>query len=61
MVRYQIEGRGISDENVLRVMGEIPRHLFVSENMAGSAYEDCPLPIGYGQTISQPYIVVVMT
>ena len=61
MVRCQIEGRGISDENVMRVMGEIPRHLFVPENMVGSAYEDCPLPIGYGQTISQPYIVAVMT
>ena len=61
MVRHQIEGRGISDENVLRVMGEVPRHLFVPDNLAGSAYADTPLPIGYGQTISQPYIVAMMT
>jgi len=61
MVRYQIEGRGITDENVLRVMREVPRHLFVPENLADSAYADTPLPIGYGQTISQPYMVAIMT
>lgn len=61
MVRYQIEGRGITDDNVLRAMGEVPRHLFVPEQLSGSAYTDAPLPIGYGQTISQPYMVAIMT
>lgn len=61
MVRYQIEGRGIIDDNVLKVMKEVPRHLFVPENLADSAYADTPLPIGYGQTISQPYMVAIMT
>jgi len=61
MVRNQIEGRGITDKNVLWVMKQVPRHLFVPDNLAGSAYADTPLPIGYGQTISQPYIVAMMT
>ena len=61
MVKNQLERRGIQDEDVLRVMRETPRHLFVPENLMGAAYEDVPLPIGEGQTISQPYIVALMT
>jgi protein-L-isoaspartate(D-aspartate) O-methyltransferase len=61
MVEYQIEARGIHDQRVLSAMKEIPRHLFVPPPYAKSAYEDCPLPIGNGQTISQPYIVGLMT
>ena len=61
MVKYQIEGRGVRDEATLRSMREVPRHLFVPEKLQSSGYEDSPLPIGYGQTISQPYIVAYMT
>lgn len=61
MVTTQLARRGISDSRVLRVMGEIPRHLFVPEKQQTSAYKDKPLPIGYRQTISQPYIVAYMT
>jgi len=61
MVREQIEGRGIRNADVLRVMRNIPRHLFVPENVREYAYSDRPLPIGLGQTISQPYIVALMT
>jgi protein-L-isoaspartate(D-aspartate) O-methyltransferase len=61
MVEYQIAARGIHDQRVLSAMKEIPRHLFVPPPYAKSAYEDCPLPIGNGQTISQPYIVGLMT
>ncbi|MFQ5951826.1 MAG: protein-L-isoaspartate(D-aspartate) O-methyltransferase [Candidatus Omnitrophota bacterium] len=61
MVEYQIEGRGVTDKNVLRAMMEVRRHLFVPRNLKDAAYEDTPLPIGYGQTISQPYIVAYMT
>ena len=61
MVSRQIAGRGISDERVLAVMREIPRHLFVGRGMEQSAYTDHALPIGEGQTISQPYMVAVMT
>ncbi|KQC05422.1 MAG: protein-L-isoaspartate O-methyltransferase [Methanoculleus sp. SDB] len=61
MVRDQIEGRGISDRRVLAAMRAIPRHVFVPEEVCASAYEDRPLPIGEGQTISQPYIVALMT
>ncbi|MFH0957848.1 MAG: protein-L-isoaspartate(D-aspartate) O-methyltransferase [Pseudomonadota bacterium] len=61
MVRQQIETRGVSDLSVLSVMREIPRHLFVPEPYKARAYDDCPLPIGHGQTISQPYMVAVMT
>jgi len=61
MVRLQIERRGVRNPAVLRAMREVPRHLFVPEAMRRSAYEDHPLPIGHGQTISQPYIVAAMT
>jgi protein-L-isoaspartate(D-aspartate) O-methyltransferase len=61
MVREQIESRGVSDARVLAAMRKVPRHEFVPEHLAGAAYEDHPLPIGYGQTISQPYIVALMT
>lgn len=60
MVRRQIAGRGISDPNVLAAMGEVPRDLFVPTAQVGHAYEDRPLPIEAGQTISQPYIVALM-
>lgn len=61
MVNDQLKARGIVDPRVLAVMGELPRHLFVEEALAGQAYLDCPLPIGGGQTISQPYIVALMS
>jgi protein-L-isoaspartate(D-aspartate) O-methyltransferase len=61
MVKNQLISRGITDQNVLRVMRNTPRHLFVPEDMAIAAYYDGPLPIGEGQTISQPYIVALMT
>jgi protein-L-isoaspartate(D-aspartate) O-methyltransferase len=61
MVEYQIKGRGIKDKNVLGAMLKVPRHLFVPEEMRDLAYRDEPLPIGHGQTISQPYIVGYMT
>jgi len=61
MVEYQIASRGIRDHRVLSAMKEVPRHLFVPPPYDKSAYEDCPLPIGNGQTISQPYIVALMT
>ena len=61
MVREQIAERGIRDPQVLRAMRTVPRHLFVPEEEAHLAYEDHPLPIGYDQTISQPYIVALMT
>lgn len=61
MVARQIEARGISDRRVLDAMEEVPRHLFVPEELRYAAYEDTPLPIGYDQTISQPYIVAYMT
>ena len=61
MVKNQLERRGIQDEEVLRVMRKTPRHLFVPKNLEDAAYEDGPLPIGEGQTISQPYIVALMT
>ncbi len=61
MVRTQIEGRGISDERVLRAMRTVPRHRFVPGAVAAYAYEDRALPIGWDQTISQPYIVAMMT
>jgi len=61
MVESQIATRGIRDQRVLSAMSEIPRHLFVPHPYDKSAYEDCPLPIGNGQTISQPYIVALMT
>ena len=61
MVRTQIAERGIREKATLHAMRAVPRHLFVQPHLAGSAYEDQPLPIGYGQTISQPYIVAFMT
>jgi len=61
MLRDDLRGRGISDSEVLRVMGEIPREEFVPPEHRRRAYHDGPLPIGSGQTISQPYIVAVMT
>ena len=61
MVKNQLVPRGIKDQGVLRVMGEIQRHLFVEEALVGEAYNDHPLPIGHKQTISQPYIVALMT
>ena len=61
MVNEQIRSRGIQDVRVLEVMEEVPRHLFVVEVDRSSAYNDNPLPIGFGQTISQPYIVALMT
>lgn len=56
-----IKLRGIKDEKVLKAMLKVPRHLFVDKSLWDSAYGDHPLPIGYGQTISQPYIVALMT
>jgi protein-L-isoaspartate(D-aspartate) O-methyltransferase len=61
MVEVQMRSRDIEDERVLEVMGRVPRHLFVPEDLRDSAYADRPLPIGHGQTISQPYIVAFMT
>jgi len=61
MVREQIEARGITTPEVLAAMRAVPRHLFVQEALAGQAYDDRPQPIGFGQTISQPYIVALMT
>lgn len=61
MVRVQIMDRGIKDEAILKAMLKVPRHLFVPEEYLNEAYYDTPLPIGYNQTISQPYIVAYMT
>ncbi|MCX8011716.1 MAG: protein-L-isoaspartate(D-aspartate) O-methyltransferase [Desulfobacterota bacterium] len=61
MVDDQIIARGIKDARIIKAMGKVPRHLFVPENLWPYAYEDGPLPIGEGQTISQPYIVAFMT
>lgn len=61
MVQDQIEARGVRNPRVLSAMRSVPRHLFVPESYAREAYADHPLPIGNGQTISQPYIVAVMT
>jgi protein-L-isoaspartate(D-aspartate) O-methyltransferase len=61
MVEFQIRARGIGNERVLAAMQKVPRHLFVPKTWERAAYEDRPLPIGEGQTISQPYIVAVMT
>ncbi len=61
MVQEQIAARGISDPSTLRAMRKVPRHLFVPPALINSAYDDKPLPIGYSQTISQPFIVAYMT
>jgi len=61
MVKLQLERRKIKDQRVLEAMRKVPRHKFVPERMRGEAYDDHPLPIGEGQTISQPYMVAIMT
>jgi len=61
MVREQIEARGVRDPAVLAAMGAVPRHELVPESVREHAYEDRPLPIGHGQTISQPYVVAAMS
>jgi len=61
MVAAQLQARGIRDERVLNAMARVPRHEFVPENLREQAYEDHPIPIAKGQTISQPYIVGLMT
>lgn len=61
MVEYQIQARHIRNKNVLQAMRKVPRHKYVPAKYLYHAYEDNPLPIGYGQTISQPYIVAFMT
>jgi len=61
MVELQIEARGIRDTRVLEAMRKVPRHEFVPDTYREAAYNDSPLPIGHGQTISQPYIVAAMT
>ena len=61
MVEYQIRDRGIKDERVLAAMSKVPRHQFIDSSWRDLAYSDRPLPIGYSQTISQPYIVAYMT
>jgi protein-L-isoaspartate(D-aspartate) O-methyltransferase len=61
MVNTQIEARGVRDQRVLDAMRKVPRHVFVSEALQDQAYGDFPLPIGEGQTISQPFIVAEMT
>lgn len=60
MVRDQIVARGVADPVVLRAMSMVPRHMFVPEALASTAYDDRPLPIGHGQTISQPCVVAAM-
>ena len=61
MTEEQIARRGIRDPRVLKAFGEVPRHLFVDQSLWSRAYDDNPLPIGQGQTISQPYMVALMT
>jgi len=61
MVEKQLKSRGIRDINVLKAMSIVPREEFIPENLKNSAYDDCPLSIGKGQTISQPYMVAIMT
>lgn len=61
MVETQVAARGIHDPRVLEALREVPRHLFVPEAVRHQAYDDCPLLIGEGQTISQPYMVAAMT
>jgi protein-L-isoaspartate(D-aspartate) O-methyltransferase len=61
MVEVQLRGRGVADERVLEAMERVPRHLFVPSSQRRSAYDDTPLPIAEGQTISQPYMVARMT
>jgi len=61
MVEHDLKGRDITDAKVLEIMGRVPRHLFVDKSLQSKAYADHPLPLGEGQTISQPYIVALMT
>ncbi len=61
MVASQLQARGVADPRTLAAMRKVPRHLFVAPEAARQAYDDHPLPIGHGQTISQPYIVAFMT
>lgn len=61
MVERDLKGRDIKDPKILEIMGRLPRHLFVERSLRNQAYADHPLPIGEGQTISQPYIVALMT
>lgn len=61
MVEHQIRRRGVTDQDVLEAMERVPRHEFVPDQYQSAAYADRPLPIGHGQTISQPYIVALMT
>jgi len=61
MVTNQIQLRGLDHKQTINAMGIVPRHLFVPDNLQDNAYDDRPLPIGHGQTISQPYIVAYMT
>ena len=61
MVAEQIKARGITDPRVLEAMEKVPRHKFLPPHLWDEAYDDGPLPIGYGQTISQPYVVAYMT
>ena len=61
MLERQVSARGVSDRRVLAAMGRVPRHSFVPESLQHQAYDDRPLPIGQGQTISQPYMVAAMT
>jgi len=61
MVNLQIKARGVKNEFVLKAMSKVPRHLFVPKSHIDEAYDDGPVPIGYGQTISQPFIVAYMT
>lgn len=61
MVERDLKGRDIKDSRVLEIMGRVPRHLFVEPSLKSKAYADHPLPIGEGQTVSQPYIVALMT
>jgi protein-L-isoaspartate(D-aspartate) O-methyltransferase len=61
MVEHDLKGRDITDKAVLQAMGKVPRHLFVPPSLSQKAYADHPLPIGEGQTISQPYVVALMT
>jgi protein-L-isoaspartate(D-aspartate) O-methyltransferase len=60
MVQEQLASRGIADRRVLAAMSRVPRHLFIDESLRDRAYDDHPLPIGEGQTISQPYMVALM-
>ncbi|MDX8413824.1 MAG: protein-L-isoaspartate(D-aspartate) O-methyltransferase [Mariprofundales bacterium] len=61
MVREQLQNRGIVDSRVLSAMGSVPRHLFVDAGLSARSYHDCALPIGAGQTISQPFMVARMS